>query len=215
VRRWLVGACSAFVRRPDPGRSAGGASGDARLIGIRAREATRLIAADAEGVYVWQRAAPPTLGLIGEGVPIEVHYEASRAAHFTRRFPVGRIAGCRAPAHTRMPTSSCVRAGQSHALSTRRYLCRVHEDSLSDRNRPRPTLEGEGIYFKTVSRSDVGVECSSWWICGDTTLKRALLGSVTDAHGCRIFVIGPTDGFAALGGRRALVNVSREATRWR
>ena len=89
------------------------------------------------------------------GQRIEIYKEAGDPRDFVVRFGLGDVAATHALGHTRMATESRVTTEHSHPFSTGLDLCLVHNGSLSNHNRLRVFLRGQGIEFQTDNDSEV------------------------------------------------------------
>jgi len=172
--------------------------GDASLNGVRATHAVFTVAAPAEDVQDWLRAAYPQLTLMSAGQTIEIFKEAGLPTGFVRRFDLASIDGSHALGHTRMATESRVTTEHSHPFSTGLDLCLVHNGSLSNHNRLRRALRKEGIRFQTDNDSEVAAGYLTWRLAQGATLEQALDGCLEDLDGFYTFAVGTADGFAVL-----------------
>jgi glutamate synthase domain-containing protein 1 len=172
--------------------------GDSTLTGVRATHAVFAVAANAEDVEEWLRAAHPELTLMSAGATIEIYKEAGPPRDFVKRFALHEISGSHALGHTRMATESRVTTEHSHPFSTGLDLCLVHNGSLSNHNRLRRSLQREGIRFQTDNDSEVAAGYLTWRMREGATLEQALEGCMDDLDGFYTFAVGTADGFAVL-----------------
>ena len=77
-------------------------------------------------------------------------------------------------------------------------LCLVHNGSLSNHNRLRVFLRGEGIEFQTDNDSEVAAGYLTWRLSEGDDLETALERCLTDLDGFYTFAVGTADGFAVL-----------------
>jgi amidophosphoribosyltransferase len=74
----------------------------------------------------------------------------------------------------------------------------VHNGSLSNHNRLRERLRGEGISFDTENDSEVAAGYLTWRLREGASLSGALAGCLDDLDGFYTFAVGTPDGFAVL-----------------
>jgi methylamine---glutamate N-methyltransferase subunit A len=180
------------------GASLGAAFGEASPPRLRASHATFIVDADAEEVQRWLGAHHPELRLMSAGSTIEIYKEAGPPADFVRRFALEEIDGSHALGHTRMATESRVTTEHSHPFSTGLDLCLVHNGSLSNHNRLRRKLRGEGIQFQTDNDSEVAAGYLTWRMREGASLEQALEGCLDDLDGFYTFAVASAEGFAVL-----------------
>lgn len=165
---------------------------------VRASHATFVIDADAQDAQDWLFEQHPELTLMSAGRSIEIYKEAGLPWDFVRRFGLSEISGSHALGHTRMATESRVTTEHSHPFSTGLDLCLVHNGSLSNHNRLRRVLAGEGIRFQTDNDTEVAAGYLTWRLREGATLEQALEGCLEDLDGFYTFAVGTADGFAVL-----------------
>ncbi|MGZ8622252.1 MAG: amidophosphoribosyltransferase, partial [Solirubrobacterales bacterium] len=127
-----------------------------------------------------------------------IYKEAGDPREFIERFGLDRVSATHALGHTRMATESRVTTEHSHPFSTGLDLCLVHNGSLSNHNRLRTFLRGEGVSFQTDNDSEVAAGYLTWRLSEGDDLKTALEGCLTDLDGFYTFAVGTADGFAVL-----------------
>jgi methylamine---glutamate N-methyltransferase subunit A len=174
------------------------AFGGASLSGVRVTHATYLVTSGADEVQAWLSAHHPELTLMSAGRSIEIYKEAGPPRAFVRRYSLEEIAGTHALGHTRMATESRVSTDHSHPFSTGLDLCLVHNGSLSNHNRMRRMLAGEGIRFQTDNDSEVAAGYLTWRLREGASLDEALESCLDDLDGFYTFAVGTADGFAVL-----------------
>jgi methylamine---glutamate N-methyltransferase subunit A len=140
----------------------------------------------------------PELHLMSAGRELEIYKQASAPAEFVAGVALDRLAGSHAIGHTRMATESRVSTDGSHPFSTGRDVCLVHNGSLSNHNRLRERLRGEGIAFRTDNDSEVAAGYLTWRLREGASLSDALAGCLEDLDGFYTFAVGSADGFAVL-----------------
>ena len=165
---------------------------------VRATHATFVIAADADDAQAWLAEHHPELTLMSAGRSIEIYKAAGSPVEFSRRFKLDELGGSHALGHTRMATESRVTTEHSHPFSTGLDLCLVHNGSLSNHNRLRKVLAGEGIRFQTDNDSEVAAGYLTWRLREGATLEQALEGCLEDLDGFYTFAVGTAEGFAVL-----------------
>jgi glutamate synthase domain-containing protein 1 len=180
------------------GASLAAAFGAASEPHVRASHATFVVDAEADTVQAWLAEHHPQLRLMSAGSTIEIYKQAGPPQEFVRRFALGEIAGSHALGHTRMATESRVSTEHSHPFSTGLDLCLVHNGSLSNHNRLRRKLRGEGIHFQTDNDSEVAAGYLTWRMREGASLEQALEGCLEDLDGFYTFAVGTADGFAVL-----------------
>lgn len=174
------------------------AFGGASFSGVRATHATFVISSEADEVQAWLSTNRPELTLMSAGRSIEIYKEAGPPRDFIRRYALEELAGTHALGHTRMATESRVSTDHSHPFSTGLDLCLVHNGSLSNHNRMRRVLAGEGIRFQTDNDSEVAAGYLTWRLREGASLEEALASCLHDLDGFYTFAVGTADGFAVL-----------------
>ena len=132
------------------------------------------------------------------GERIEIYKEAGDPREFIARFGLDGVSATHALGHTRMATESRVTTEHSHPFSTGLDLCLVHNGSLSNHNRLRTFLRGEGVSFQTDNDSEVAAGYLTWRLSEGDDLETALEGCLSDLDGFYTFAVGTADGFAVL-----------------
>ena len=132
------------------------------------------------------------------GERIEIYKEAGDPRDFIKRFGLEQVSATHALGHTRMATESRVTTEHSHPFSTGLDLCLVHNGSLSNHNRLRVFLRGQGIEFQTDNDSEVAAGFLTWRLSEGDDLETALERCLTDLDGFYTFAVGTADGFAVL-----------------
>ena len=146
----------------------------------------------------WIGERHPELRVMSVGERIEIYKEAGDPREFIERFRLTEVSATHALGHTRMATESRVTTEHSHPFSTGLDLCLVHNGSLSNHNRLRAFLRGEGIEFQTDNDSEVAAGYLTWRLREGDDLSSALEGCLTDLDGFYTFAVGTADGFAVL-----------------
>ncbi len=149
-------------------------------------------------VQRWIGERHPELRVMSVGERIEIYKEAGDPREFIERFGLAGVSASHALGHTRMATESRVTTEHSHPFSTGLDLCLVHNGSLSNHNRLRAFLRGEGIEFQTDNDSEVAAGYLTWRLREGDELSTALEGCLTDLDGFYTFAVGTADGFAVL-----------------
>jgi glutamate synthase domain-containing protein 1 len=159
-----------------------------------------LVVVGADALTAQERVAEvlPWLAVASAGSTIEIYKDAIRPAEFVERFALDAISGTHALGHTRMATESRVTTAGSHPFSTGMDLCLVHNGSLSNHNRLREQLRGEGVVFQTENDTEVAAGYLGWRLREGATLEEALEGCLEDLDGFYTFAVGTRDGFAVL-----------------
>ncbi len=165
---------------------------------VRASHAVFAVDADAPDAEGWVRANRPDLRVMSAGSVIEIYKETGLPDEFAAAFALEDFQGTHALGHTRMATESRVTTQGSHPFSTGLDLCLVHNGSLSNHNRLRETLWGEGIAFETENDTEVAAGYLAWRLREGATLEQALEGCLDDLDGFYTFAVGTADGFAVL-----------------
>jgi glutamate synthase domain-containing protein 1 len=140
----------------------------------------------------------PELQLFSAGSEMEIYKEAGPPARFAESVSLQTLSGSHAIGHTRMATESRVSTDGSHPFTSGRDLCLVHNGSLSNHNRLRERLRGEGISFDTENDSEVAAGYLTWRLREGASLDEALAGCLHDLDGFYTFAVGTPDGFAVL-----------------
>ena len=165
---------------------------------VRASHAVFVVDADAGRAQAWLAEHHPELRVMSVGESIEIYKEAGLPSDFVRRFALDDVQGSHALGHTRMATESRVTTQHSHPFSTGLDLCLVHNGSLSNHNRLRVFLRGQGIQFQTDNDSEVAAGFLTWRLSEGDDLGTALNRCLTDLDGFYTFAVGTADGFAVL-----------------
>jgi methylamine---glutamate N-methyltransferase subunit A len=165
---------------------------------LRGSHAVFVVEADAGTAEAWLRERHPELRLMSAGQTIEIFKEAGSPREFVERFGLRDLDGSHALGHTRMATESRVTTEHSHPFSTGLDLCLVHNGSLSNHNRLRQRLRGEGIEFQTDNDSEVAAGYLTWRMREGASLEQALEGCLEDLDGFYTFAVGTAEGFAVL-----------------
>jgi methylamine---glutamate N-methyltransferase subunit A len=167
-----------------------------------ARERVAQLAADwarqAKLTERGEQGAPRELQLLSAGREMEIYKEAGPPARFADSVSLQTLSGSHAIGHTRMATESRVSTDGSHPFTSGRDLCLVHNGSLSNHNRLRERLRGEGISFDTENDSEVAAGYLTWRLRERASLGEALAGCLHDLDGFYTFAVGTPDGFAVL-----------------
>jgi methylamine---glutamate N-methyltransferase subunit A len=172
-----------------------GGSPEAR---VRSSHAVFVVDAEAAEAEAWVRRTHPELRVMSAGQAIEIYKEVGRPEEFARRFALPELGGTHALGHTRMATESRVTTEGSHPFSTGLDVCLVHNGSLSNHNRLRERLRGEGIGFQTDNDTEVAAAYLAWRMREGASLEEALEGCLEDLDGFYTFLVGTADGFAVL-----------------
>jgi methylamine---glutamate N-methyltransferase subunit A len=141
---------------------------------------------------------PRELQLFSAGREMEIYKEAGPPARFAENVSLQTLSGSHAIGHTRMATESRVSTDGSHPFTSGRDLCLVHNGSLSNHNRLRERLRGEGISFATENDSEVAAGYLTWRLREGASLVEALAGCLDELDGFYTFAVGTPDGFAVL-----------------
>ena len=165
---------------------------------VRASHAVMVVGGATEDLHTWIRRRHPELRIMSSGDTIEIYKEAGRPGTVAERFQLRDMQGTHALGHTRMATESAVTTAHSHPFSTGEDLCLVHNGSLSNHNRLRRRLLGEGIEFQTDNDSEVAAGYLTWRLREGATLEQALEDGLNDLDGFYTFAIGTRDGFAVV-----------------
>lgn len=167
-------------------------------IEVRASHAIVLVHGDFAGVQAWLHEHHPELRIMSAGSTIEIFKEKGLPVDVVRRFKLREMTGTHAIGHTRMATESAVTTEHSHPFSSGLDLCLVHNGSLSNHNRLRARLRGEGIEFQTDNDSEVAAGYLTWRLGQGASLDEALEAAIKELDGFYTFAIGTKDGFAVL-----------------
>ena len=165
---------------------------------VRATHALFVVDDDGDQLQRWLAAQHPELRVMSVGQHIEIYKEAGDPRDFVVRFGLDQISATHALGHTRMATESRVTTEHSHPFSTGLDLCLVHNGSLSNHNRLRVFLRGQGIQFQTDNDSEVAAGFLTWRLSEGDDLQTALERCLTDLDGFYTFAVGTADGFAVL-----------------
>jgi methylamine---glutamate N-methyltransferase subunit A len=165
---------------------------------VRATHALFVVDDDGEQLQRWLGARHPELRVMSVGERIEIYKEAGDPRDFIKRFGLEQVSATHALGHTRMATESRVTTEHSHPFSTGLDLCLVHNGSLSNHNRLRVFLRGQGIEFQTDNDSEVAAGFLTWRLSEGDDLETALERCLTDLDGFYTFAVGTADGFAVL-----------------
>ncbi len=146
----------------------------------------------------WLDSSCPDLRIMSAGSTIEIYKEKGAPREFVERFDLQDFQGSHALGHTRMATESAITTAHSHPFSTGLDLCLVHNGSLSNHNRLREKLQGEGIEFQTDNDSEVAAGYLMWQLHQGASLEQALNCAIRDLDGFYTFAVGTRKGFAVL-----------------
>ena len=150
----------------------------------------------AEAARDWILHHAPQITVLGAGKSMELFKGVGDPDAVAERFALSGRCGSHAITHTRMATESAVVIRGSHPFSTGRDTCLVHNGSLSNHNRLRRFLQGQGESFQTENDSEVAAGYLSWRMgCGDD-LEEAVGHALKDLDGFYTFAIGSINGFA-------------------
>ncbi len=147
---------------------------------------------------VWLESNCADLRIMSAGSTIEIYKEKGTPREFVERFALHDFQGSHALGHTRMATESAITTQHSHPFSTGLDLCLVHNGSLSNHNRLRERLQGEGIEFQTDNDSEVAAGYLMWQLHQGASLEQALTSAIRDLDGFYTFAVGTHKGFAVL-----------------
>ena len=172
--------------------------GDVAEPEIRATHALFVVGDDGEQLQRWLAAQHRELRVMSVGERIEIYKEAGDPRDLVVRFGLDQVSATHALGHTRMATESRVTTEHSHPFSTGLDLCLVHNGSLSNHNRLRVFLRGQGIQFQTDNDSEVAAGFLTWRLSDGDDLQTALERCLTDLDGFYTFAVGTADGFAVL-----------------
>jgi methylamine---glutamate N-methyltransferase subunit A len=200
-----AGSCkvSLFSPRPDEpweglARELGAAFGGDPEPAVRSTHALFVVPAGGDEVQEWLARERPDLRVMSVGERIEIYKEAVDPRDFVERFGLSDVSASHALGHTRMATESRVTTEHSHPFSTGLDLCLVHNGSLSNHNRLRALLRGQGIAFQTDNDTEVAAGYLTWRLHEGDELEEALRGCLRDLDGFYTFAVGTADGFAVL-----------------
>jgi amidophosphoribosyltransferase len=132
---------------------------------------------------IWLDSNCPDLRIMSAGSTIEIYKEKGTPREFVERFALHDFQGSHALGHTRMATESAITTQHSHPFSTGLDLCLVHNGSLSNHNRLRERLQGEGIEFQTDNDSEVAAGYLMWQLHQGASLEQALTSAIRDLDG--------------------------------
>jgi len=167
-------------------------------IETRASHAVVSTTAPLRELRTWLGLNYPGLRIMSAGSTIEIYKEAGAPRDFVDRFHLQDFQGSHALGHTRMATESAITTQHSHPFSTGQDLCLVHNGSLSNHNRLREQLQGNGIEFQTDNDSEVAAGYLMWQLHQGATLEQALTSAIRDLDGFYTFAVGTRNGFAVL-----------------
>ena len=200
-----AGSCkvSLFSPRPDEpwealARELGAAFAGDPEPDVRSTHALFVVPAGGDEVQDWLARERPDLRVMSVGERIEIYKEAVDPRDFVERFGLSDVSASHALGHTRMATESRVTTEHSHPFSTGLDLCLVHNGSLSNHNRLRAFLRGQGISFQTDNDTEVAAGYLTWRLHEGDDLEDALRGCLRDLDGFYTFAVGTADGFAVL-----------------
>jgi glutamate synthase domain-containing protein 1 len=164
----------------------------------RVNHAVLVTTAPLQYLREWLAANCPELRVMSAGNTIEIYKEKGLPQDFVDRFELEDIEGSHALGHTRMATESAITTQHSHPFSTGLDLCLVHNGSLSNHNRLREELQGNGIEFQTDNDSEVAAGYLMWQLHEGASLEQALTNAIADLDGFYTFAVGTRNGFAVL-----------------
>jgi amidophosphoribosyltransferase len=164
----------------------------------RSTHAVCVIKGDGDQIGHWIEANIPEVKITSVGSSIEIFKEKGLPSQVINSFHLKNMTGTHALGHTRMATESAVTTEHSHPFNTGLDLCLVHNGSLSNHNRLREKLRGEGIRFQTDNDSEVAAGYLTWRLSQGASLNEALEAALLDLDGFYTFAIGTKDGFAVL-----------------
>ncbi len=167
-------------------------------IEIRVNHAVVATTAPLPEFRTWLALNCPDLRIMSAGSTIEIYKEKGAPREFVDRFQLQDVQGSHALGHTRMATESAITTQHSHPFSTGLDLCLVHNGSLSNHNRLRERLQGEGIEFQTDNDSEVAAGYLMWRLHQGASLEQALTSAISDLDGFYTFAVGTRNGFAVL-----------------
>ena len=165
---------------------------------VRSTHALFVVPAGGTEIQGWLGRERPDLRVMSVGQSIEIYKEAVDPRDFVERFGLSDISASHALGHTRMATESRVTTEHSHPFSTGLDLCLVHNGSLSNHNRLRTFLRGQGISFQTDNDTEVAAGYLTWRLHEGDDIGEALRACLTDLDGFYTFAVGTADGFAVL-----------------
>jgi methylamine---glutamate N-methyltransferase subunit A len=169
-----------------------------QVVETRVNHAVVLAEAEPDEAEARVREERPDLRVMSAGRAIEIYKDVGRPRAFAESFRLADFHGTHALGHTRMATESRVTTEGSHPFSTGHDLCLVHNGSLSNHNRLRERLRGEGIDFQTDNDTEVAAGYLTWRLREGASLEEALEGCLEDLDGFYTFLVGTADGFAVL-----------------
>lgn len=138
------------------------------------------------------------VSVLSHGKHIELFKAVGDPDLVASRFDLASRRGTHAIGHTRMATESAITTNGSHPFVTGPDTCLVHNGSLSNHNRLREQLQGQGESFQTLNDSEVAAGYLSWRLREGDSLEQALEHSIDALDGFYTFAIGTADGFAIL-----------------
>jgi len=147
---------------------------------------------------IWLDSNCPDLRIMSAGSTIEIYKEKGTPREFVERFALHEFQGSHALGHTRMATESAITTQHSHPFSTGLDLCLVHNGFLSNHNRLRERLQGQGLEFQTDNDSEVAAGYLMWQLHQGASLEQALTSAIRDLDGFYTIAVGTRDGFAVL-----------------
>ncbi len=167
-------------------------------IEVRVSHAVLVTDIPLQELRAWLDSNCPDLRIMSAGSTIEIYKEKGAPREFVERFALHDFQGSHALGHTRMATESAITTQHSHPFSTGLDLCLVHNGSLSNHNRLREQLQGNGIEFQTDNDSEVAAGYLMWQLHQGASLEQALTSAISDLDGFYTFAVGTREGFAVL-----------------
>jgi len=153
---------------------------------------------DSRAARQWIIDHVPGVSVLSHGKHIELFKAVGDPDLVASRFDLASRQGTHAIGHTRMATESAITTNGSHPFVTGPDTCLVHNGSLSNHNRLREQLRGQGESFQTLNDSEVAAGYLSWRLREGDSLEQALERSLDALDGFYTFAIGTADGFAIL-----------------
>lgn len=153
---------------------------------------------DSRAARQWIIDNVPGVSVLSHGKHIELFKAVGDPDLVASRFDLASRRGTHAIGHTRMATESAITTNGSHPFVTGPDTCLVHNGSLSNHNRLREQLQGQGESFQTLNDSEVAAGYLSWRLREGDSLEQALEHSIDALDGFYTFAIGTADGFAIL-----------------
>ena len=163
-----------------------------------ANHCVAVINGESDVIANWIESNISGVKITSVGSSIEIFKEKGLPDQVIQKFNLDSMVGTHALGHTRMATESAVTTEHSHPFNTGLDLCLVHNGSLSNHNRLREKLKGEGIRFQTDNDSEVAAGYLTWRLGQGATLNEAMEAALADLDGFYTFAIGTKDGFAVL-----------------